>query len=179
MIQHLICDINRRIYMSYSPCQRCPESRTAEPGSHAAARAPTSACGRRATRQAKLHLQTTGLSLPRAGAATQTPGCSRRCKGLLHRQAVPQSCGQPSPLRRFHRIDFERNCRPGLLGGIASPGRPWLTGRRPGNEQYKRSISLIACYRKNWRRRMNYSRPPKPGLRSGRSPNRSAAIRRP
>ena len=178
MIKFLTCDINRRIYMSYGPRQRCPESRAAQPGSHPAARTRATARGRRAPRPDLFHLQAPGLSLPRTGPATQTPSSGRRCQSVLHRQTFTPSRRQTPRLRRFHRIDLERNRQPGLLGGTASRGRWWLTGRRVGNKRCDWNINLIDCCQRSWRGRMNCSCPPKSGRRSGPLPDKSAAIRR-
>ena len=178
MIKFLTCDINRRIYMSYGSRQRSPESRTAQPGSHPAAGACAPARGCRAPRPRLLHLQAPGLSLSRTGSATQASSPSRRCQSVLHRQTLAQSGGQTPRLRRFHRIDLERNRHSCLLGGTASRGRSWLTGRRVDNERYGWNINLIDCCQRSWRRRMSCSCPPESGRQPGPLPDNPAASRR-
>ena len=77
-----------------------------------------------------LRLRAPGLSLPRAGTATQAPRPGRRCQGVLYRQAFAPSRTATPRLRRFDRIDLERDRQPCLPGGTAPRGRSWLT-RRP------------------------------------------------
>lgn len=173
----LTCDIKRRIYMSYVPCQRCPESRTAQSGSHSTAGARGSARGRRTARPVLFHLQAPSLSLPRTGTAAQTPSPGRRRQSIFHRQTLAQSGGQASRLRRFHRIDLERDRQPCLVGGTSSRGRTWLTGHQVDNEPCGWNINLTDCCQRNWCRLMNCSCPPKtsqPRL----LPHAPAAIRR-
>ena len=145
MIKPLTCDVKRRIYMSYGSRQRSPESRTAQPGSRPAARTRTPARGRRASRPGLFHLQAPSLSLPRTGSAAQAPSPGRRCQSVLHRQTLAQS-GRPTPgIRRFHRIDLERNRQPWVVGGPAPRGRPWLSARRAGHARCGGNITLIGC----------------------------------
>ena len=178
MIKSLTCDINRSIYMSYGPRQPCPESRAAQPGPHSASGARAPARGRRTPRPDLFHLQAPSLSLPRSGTATQAPSSGRRCQSVLHRQTLAQSRRQTPRLRRFHRIDLERNRQPCLLGGTPSRGRSWLTGRRVGNGRCGWNINWIDCCQRNWHRRMNCSCPPKSGQQPGLPPDKAAAIRR-
>lgn len=177
MKELLTRDVNRRICMSYGPCQRCPESRTAQSGSHTTAGARAPARGRRTTRPVLFHLQASGLSLPRTGATAQTPSPGRRCQSVLHRQTLAQSGRQASRLRRFHRFDLERDRQPCLVGGTASRGRTWLTGHQVDNEPCGWNINLTDCCQRNCCRLMNCSCPPKtsqPRL----LPHTPAAIRR-
>ena len=178
MIKFLTCDIHRRIYMSYGPRQRYPESRAAQPGSHPAARIRTPARGRRALRPGLFHFQAPSLSLSRTGPAPQARCPCRRCQSFLHRQTLAQSGSQTPRLCRLHRIDLERNRQPRLLGGTASRGRSWLTGRRIDNERYGWNINLIGCCQRSWRRRMSCSYPPEYGRQPGPLPDRPAASRR-
>jgi hypothetical protein len=178
MIESLTCDINRRIYMSYGPRQRCPESRAAQSGSRLVTRVRASTRSHRASRPGLLHLPAPSLSLPRTGSATQATRTGRRRETVLHRQTFSQSDRQTPRLCCFHRIDLERNRHPCLLGGTASRGRSWLTGREVGNERYGWNINLIVCCQRNWRERMNCSCPPETGLQPEPPPNRLAAIRR-
>ena len=170
--------INRRIYMAYGPRHRCPESRAAQSGSHPATGARAPARGRRTPCPGLLHLQAPSLSLSRTGSATQAPRPGRRCQSVLHRQTFAQSRRQTPRLRRFHRIDLERNRQPCLLGGTASRGRSWLTGRQVGNERCGWNINLTDCWQRSWRRRMNCSCPPESGRQWALPPDRTAAIRR-
>ena len=157
MIQPLTCVINRRTMMTSGPCQRCPESRAAQSGSNPTARTRTPARGCRAPRPGLLHLQAPGLSLSRAGTAAQTSGPGRRCQIVFHGEALPQPGGETARLRCFHRIDLERDRQPCLVGGAASRGRTWLTGRRVGSGRCGWNINSIDCRRKSWRRLMNCS----------------------
>ena len=123
-------DISRRIHMSYASRQPYPKDRTDQLGSHPSAAVSTLARGRPATRPELLHLRAPGLSLPRAGTATQASSPGRRCQSILHRQAFAPSRTATPRLRRFDRIDLKRDRQPCLLGGPAPRGRSWLT-RRP------------------------------------------------
>jgi len=178
MIKYLTCDIKKRIYMSYGSRQRSPESRTAQPGSHPAAGVCAPARGGRAPRPRLLHLQAPSLSLSRTGSASQISSAGRRCQSVLHRQTLAQSGRQTPRLRRFHRLDLERNRQPCLLGGAASRGRSWLTGRQVGNGRYGWNINLIDCCQRSWHKRMNCSCPPESGRQPGPLSDKPAAIRR-
>jgi len=160
----LTYDINGRIYMSYGPCQRCPESRTAQSGSHPTSGARAPARGRRTARSVLFHLQAPSLSLPRTGTAAQTPSPGRRCQSVVHRQALAHSGRQTSRLRRFHRIDLERDRQPCLVGGTSSRGRTWLTGHQVEHEPCGWIINLIDCCQRNWCRLMNCSCLPRTSL---------------
>ena len=126
----LTCDINRRIYMSDASRQPYPKGRTAQLGPHPSAAVSALAGGCPAIGPELLHLRAPGLSLPRAGTATQAPSPGRRCQSVLHHQAFAPSRTATPRLRRFDRIDLERDRQPCLLGGTAPRGRSWLT-RRP------------------------------------------------
>jgi len=178
MIKSLTRDINRRIYLSYGPRQRSRKSRTAQSGSLPAARTSAPTRGRRAPRPSLLDIEAPGLSLSRAGSATQASSAGRRCQSVLHRQTLAQSGRQAPRLRSFHRLDLERNRQPCLHGGTASRGRSWLTGRQVGNGRYGWNINLIDCFRRNWRKRMSCSCPPESGRQQGSLPDKPAAIRR-
>ena len=178
MIKSLTCDMNRRTYMSHGSCQRSPEGRTAQLGSHPAAAACAPARGCRAPCPRLLHLQAPGLSISRTGSPPQTSSPSRRCQSVLHRESLAQSGRQTPRLRRFHRIDLERNRQSCLLGGTASRGRSWLTGLHVGNGRYGWNINLIDCRQRSWRKRMSCSCPPESGRQRGSLPEKPAAIRR-
>ena len=81
-------------------------------------------------------------------------------------------------IRRFHRIDLERDRQPCLLGGTASRGRSWLTGRQVGNGRCGWNINLIDCCQRSWRRRMSCSCPPRSGRQPAPLPDKPAASRR-
>ena len=80
-------------------------------------------------------------------------------------------------LRRFHRLDLERDRQSSLAGGTPSWGRPWLTTRQVGNERCGWNINLIGCGQRSWRRLMNCLVPDS-GQQSGLLPDIPAAIRR-
>ena len=126
----LTCDISRRIYMSYASGQPYPKGRTDQLGPHPFAAVSTLARSCPAIGPELLHLGAPGLSLPRAGTATQAPSPGRRCQSVLYRQAFAPSRRATPRLRRFDRIDLKRDRQPCLLGGPASRGRSWLS-RRP------------------------------------------------
>ena len=178
MIKPLTCVINRLIYMTYGSRQRCPESRTAQLGSHPAALTRAPASGRRAPGSHLLHLQAPGLSLSRAGTAAQTPGPGRRCESVFHGQALAQSGRQTPDLRSLDRIDLERDRQPCLVGGTASRGRTWLTGRRVGNGRCGWNINSIGYCQRSWRGRTSCSCPPESGRRPEPLPDKPAASRR-
>ena len=107
---------------------------------------------------ALLHLRAPGLSLPRAGIATQALSPGRRRQSVLQGQAFAQS-RRPTPcLRRFDRIDLKRDWQPCLLGSAASRGRSWLTGRLVSHELCLWNIASIDCYRRSWLKPTNCSR---------------------
>ena len=151
----LTCDIKRRTHMSYGARQRCSEGRAAQSGSHLTPRARGTTRGRRAPGPGLVHLQAPGLSLSRAGSATQTPGSGRRCQSFFYRQAVAPFGGKTPEVQCLDRIDVERNRQPSVAGGTTSRGRPWLTARQVGNERCDWSINLIGCGRRSWPRLMN------------------------
>jgi len=148
--KHLTCDINRRMYMSEGPCQRCPESRAAQPGANPTptTRAPARCC--RPPRAGLLHLLAPGVSLPQAGRTPQTPGPRRRCEGLLHGQALARLGRQTPGLCCLDRLDLERDCQSCGSGHASPRGRTWLGGRRTGPGPCVWNINLIGCCRRNW-----------------------------
>jgi len=117
--------------MSYGPRQQCPEGRTAQPGSRPVTAVRALARRGPTTGPELLDFPAPGLSLPRAGSATQAPSPRWRCQGVLHGQAVAQSRRATPRLRRFDRIDLKRDRQPCLLGRPIPWGRSWLTG--PGS----------------------------------------------
>ena len=173
----LTCVTRRSIYMTYGPRQRCPKGRAAQSGAGPASRAPALAGCRRTPRPDVLDLAAPGLSLSRAGTPAQAPCSCRRCQDFLHRETFAQPGGQASRLRRFHRIDLERDRQSGFLGGTPSRGRSWLTGR-VDNGHCGWNTNLIACCRRNWLRPMNCSCLPRRGPQAGPPPNSQTAMRR-
>ena len=151
-------DISRRIYMSYTSRQPYPKGRTAQLSPHPSAALSALARGCPAIGPQLLHLRAPGLSLPRAGTATQAPSPGRRCQSVLYRQAFAPSRRATPRLRRFDRIDLERDRQPCLLGGTAPWGRSWLT-RRPVNHEPSiwNTASTDYC-RTSWFRPTNCSR---------------------
>jgi hypothetical protein len=132
--KHLSDDVYRCTCMSYASRQPYPNGRTAQPGSHPSAAVSALARGCPAIGSELLHLRAPSLSLPRTGTATQAPSPGRRCQSVLYRQAFAPSRGTTPRLRRFDRIDLERDRQPCLLGGTASRGRSWLTRRAVRHE---------------------------------------------
>ena len=178
MRKFLTCVTIRRIYMSYGAGQRCPKSRAAQSGSHPAARTQPPARGGRPPRPDLCHLQALGLSLSRAGAATETARSGRRCQSVLHREAFARSGGENPDIRRLDRVDAERDGQPSLAIGAASRGRPWLTARRISNGHCGWNINLIGCWRRNWLRHMSCSCPTRSGLQPEPLPGSPPASRR-
>lgn len=154
----LMCDISRRIYMSNAPRQPYPKGRTDQLGPHPFAAVSTLARGRPAIGPELLHLRAAGLSLPRAGTATQAPSPGRRCQSILHRQAFAPSRTATPRLRRFDRIDLKRDRQPCLLGGPAPRGRSWLTRRPVSHEPCIWNTASTDYCRTSWFRPTNCSR---------------------
>ena len=154
----LTYDINGRIYMSDASRQPYPKGRTAQLGSHPSAAVSALARGCPAIGPELLHLRAPGLSLPRAGTATQAPRPGRRCQSILHRQAFAPSRGATPRLRRFNRIDLERDRQPCLLGGPAPRGRSWLIRRAVSHEPCIWNIASTDYCRTSWFRPTNCSR---------------------
>jgi hypothetical protein len=142
MKKFLTCDINGRTYMSYGARHRCSEGRAAQCGSLPVARPGFAARVRRTPCPELLYLQTPGLSLSRAGAATPTSDSGRRCQSLFYRQAFAPLGRETPDVCHFHRLDLERDRQSSLAGGTASWGRSWLTTRQVGNE--RRSLARWA-----------------------------------
>src|SRR6516225_12008752 len=153
----LTYDIKRSIYMSDGSRQPDPKGRTDQFGPHHTAAVPALARGRPAIGPELLDLRAPGLSLPRAGTATQASSPRRRCQGVLHGQAFAQSCRTTPRLRCFDRIDLKRDRQPCLLGGTIPWGRSWLTGRGGSHEPCIWSIVSTDCYRRSWFRPTNCS----------------------
>ena len=125
--KYLSHDVYRRTCMSNASRQPYPKGRTAQLGAHPSAALSALARSGPTIGPELLHLRTPGLSLPRAGTATQAPRPGRRYQSVLHRQAFARSRRATPRLRRFDRIDSKRDRQPCLLGGTAPRGRSWLT----------------------------------------------------
>ena len=151
-------DIRRRIHMSDASRQPYPKGQTAQLGPHPSAAVSALARGCPAIGPELLHLRAPGLSLPRAGTATQAPRPGRRCQSILHRQAFAPSRGATPQLRHFDRIDLERDRQPCLLGGPAPWGRSWLTGRAVRREPSIWNITSTDYCRTSWLRPTSCSR---------------------
>jgi len=145
----LTCDINRLIYMSYASCQRCSEGRAAQSGSHPPPRTRTLARGRRTPGPGLVRLQAPSLSLSPAGSAAQTTCSGGGRQGVFYRQTFSPFSGEAANIRRFNRVDLERDRQPSGAVGPASWGRPWLTARRVGHERCGWSIVSIGWGRRN------------------------------
>ena len=150
-------DTIRRIYMAHASRQPYPKGRTDQLGSHPSAAVSTLARGCPAIGPELLHLRAPGLSLPRAGSATQAPSPGRRCQSVLHRQAFAPSRRATPRLRRFDRIDLKRDRQPSYLGGAAPRGRSWLTRHPVSPEPFISKIALTDCCRTSWFRPTNCS----------------------
>ena len=151
-------DVNRRIYMSNASRQPYPKGRMAQLGSYPPAALSALARGGSAIGPEVLHLRAPGLSLPRAGTATQAPRPGRRCQSILHRQAFTPSRGATPHLRRFDRIDLERDRQSCLLGGTAPRGRSWLSRRAVRHEPSIWNTASTDYCRTSWLRPTNCSR---------------------
>ena len=136
--------------MAYASCQPYPKGRTDQLGSHPSAAVSALAQGCPTTGPELLHLRASGLSLPRAGRATQAPSSGRRCQSVLHRQAFAQSRRAIARLRHFDRIDLKRDRQPGLLGGTTPRGRSWLTRHPISHEPSIWNIASIDCCPTSW-----------------------------
>jgi hypothetical protein len=132
--------------------------RTAQLGPHPAAAVSALARGCPAIGPELLSLRAPGLSLPRAGTATQAPRPGRRCQSLVYRQAFAPSGRETPRLRRFERIDLERDRQPCLLGGPAPWGRSWLTRRALSHEPCIWNTASTDYCRTSWFRPTNCSR---------------------
>lgn len=151
-------DISRRIYVSDASRQPYPKGPTAQFSPHPSAAVSALARGGPETGPELFHLRAPGLSLPRAGTATQAPSPGRRCQSILHRQAFAPSRRATPHLRRFDRIDLERDRQPCLLGGPAPWGRSWLTGRALRREPSIWNTTSTDYCRTSWLRPTNCSR---------------------
>ena len=153
----LTYDVNRLIDMSDASRQPYPKGQAAQLGPHPSAAVSALARGGPAIGPELLHLRAPGLSLPRAGTATQAPGPGRRCQSVLYYQAFARSRRATPRLRRFHRIDLKRDRQPCLLGGTAARGRSWLSRRVVRYEPSIWNTASTDYCRINWFRLTNYS----------------------
>jgi len=153
----LTFDIKRLMYMSDASRQPYPKGRTDQLGTHPSAGVSALARGCPAIGPELLHLPAPGLSLPRAGAATQAPSPGRRCQSVFHRQAFAPSRRATPRLRCFDRIDLERDRKPCLLGGTAPRGRSWLTRRPVSPEPSIWNTASTDYCRTSWFRPTNCS----------------------
>lgn len=153
--KYLNYDVYRRTCMSYASGQPYPKGRTAQPGSHPPAAVSALARGCPEAGPELFHLRAPGLSLPRAGTATQAPSPGRRCQSVVHYQAFAPSRTATPRLRRFDRIDSKRDRQPCLLGGTAPRGRSWLT-RLSHEPSIWNTVSTDYC-RTSWFRPTNCS----------------------
>jgi hypothetical protein len=156
--KYLSHDVYRRIYMSDASSQPYPKGRTAQLGPHPSAAVSALARGRPAIGPELLHLRAPGLSLPRAGRATQASSPGRRCQSILHRQAFAPSRTATPRLRRFDRIDLKRDRQPCLLGGPATRGRSWLSRRPVSHEPCIWNTASTDYCRTSWLRPTSCSR---------------------
>jgi hypothetical protein len=153
--KYLLCDVYRRTCMSNASSQPYPKSRTAQLGPHPSAAVSALARGCPAIGPQLLDLRAPGLSLPGAGTATQAPRPGGRCQSVLHCQAFAPSREATPRLRRFDRIDLERDRQPCFLGGPASRGRSWLIGRAVSREPSIWNTTSTDYCRTSWLRPTN------------------------
>ena len=153
----LTFDINGRIDMSDASRQPYPKGQAAKLGAHPSAALSALARGGPTIGPELLHLRTPGLSLPRAGTATQAPRPGRRYQSVLHRQAFARSRTATPRLRRCDRIDSKRDRQPCLLGGTTPRGRSWLTRRPVSHEPSIWNTASTDYCRTSWFRPTNYS----------------------
>ena len=156
--KRLMYGINRRMYMSDASRQPYPKGRTDQLGSHPSAAVSALARGCPAIGPELLHLRAPGLSLPRAGTTTQAPTPGWRCQSVLHYQAFAPSRTATPRLRRFDRIDLERDRQPCLLGGTTPRGRSWLTRRPVSHEPSIWNTASTDYCRTSWFRPTTCSR---------------------
>ena len=155
--KYLSDDVYGRTYMSYASSQPYPKGQTAQLGPYPSAAVSALARGCPETGPGLLHLRAPGLSLPRAGTTTQAPSPGRRCQSVLHYQAFAPSRRATPRLRRFDRIDLERDRQPCLLGGTAPRGRSWLSRRAVSHEPSIWNTASTDYCRTSWIRPTNYS----------------------
>ena len=169
-------DINRSIYMANASRQPYPKGRTDQLGSHPSAAVSALAPGCPAIGTEFLHLRAPGLSLPRAGTAPQAPSPGRRCQSVLYRQAFAPSRRATPHLRRFDRIDLERDRQLCLLSCTAPRGRSWLSRRPVSHEPSIWNTASTDYCRTSWFRPTNCSR--RTGAGRWRQARRPQAARR-
>ena len=155
--KYLTYDIIGRICPADASRQPYPKGRTAQLGPHSPAALSPLARGCPTIGPKLLHLRAPGLSLPRAGTATQAPRPGRRCQNVLHRQTFAPSRRATPCLCRFDRIDLERDRQPCLLGGSAPRGRSWLIRRAVRHEPSIWNTALTDYCRTSWSRPTNCS----------------------
>ena len=156
--KYLTYDINGLICPADASRQPYPKGRTAQLGAYPSAALSALARGGPTIGPELLHLRAPGLSLPRAGTATQAPSPRWRCQSVLHGQAFAQPCRSTPRLRRFDRIDLKRDRQPCLLGGTAPRGRSWLTRGPVSHEPSIWNTASTDYCRTNWFRPTNCSR---------------------
>ena len=156
--KRLRSDINGRIDMSDASRQPYPKGRAAQLGPHPSAAVSALAGGCPAIGPELLHLRAPGLSLPRAGTATQASSPGRRCQSVLHYQAFAPSRTAAPRLRRFDRIDLKRDRQPCLLGGTAPRGRSWLSRGPVSHGPSNWNTASTDYCRTSWFRPTNCSR---------------------
>src|SRR5260370_28114064 len=151
-------DISSSIYMSNASREPYPKGRAAQLSPHPSAALSALARGCPAIGPQLLHLRGPGLSLPRAGTASEAPSPGRRCQSVLYRQAFAPSRRATPRLCRFDRIDLERDRQPSYLGGAAPRGRSWLTRHPVSYEPSIWNTASTDYCRTSWFRPTNCSR---------------------
>ncbi len=139
-----------RMFMTYGPRQRCPESRAFEPRPRPPGAVRATARGRRAIGARLLHFSPTSLSLPTAGAIVERTGAGERAQTRLHGQASARFNSARAVVRICQKDVNQRSREPGAIGAAATKGRSWLSPSRSRHALFSRSIDLIACWPTNW-----------------------------
>ena len=150
----LTYDINGRTYMSNASRQPYPKGRTDQLGPHPFAALSALARGCPAIGPELLHLRAPGLSLPRAGTATQAPSPGRRCQSILHCQAFAPSRRATPRASTGLRLSEIASC---LLGCTAPRGRSWLSPRPVSHEPSLWNVASTDYCRTSWFRPANRS----------------------
>jgi hypothetical protein len=150
----LTCVTNGCSVVTYGPRQRCPEGRTSESCSHAAAGIRADARRRRAVGTRVFDFSAASVSIPAAGLAVKATGTGERIQAGVHRQA-PTSFDPAGAVVRICQANLNQRSRDSSATGVpATRGRSWLSRSRSRHDVFSWNIDLIACHRTNWRRHM-------------------------
>ena len=169
-MHHLTYVIRGCTVMTYGPRQRCPESRTSEPCSHAAAGIRTAAGSRRAAGTRVFDFSSASVSVFAAGTAIKAAGRGERIQAGVHCQA-PTQFDPACAVVRICQTNLDQRGRDSSAPGVpATRGRSWLSRSRSRHDVFSWNIGLIACCRTNWLRHISCWCPTVEGP-SGRHPS--------